>query len=934
MDAGDADVASFFHFLSSAARSLRPKLALPAFTGAEELEPFARRLFRALLAGLPPRPVLVLDDLHEVPPASAVEDLVRILVEELPTGAAVVLVARGDPPDALARSRAHGGLAVVAPSELELRPGEARALAARHGLLAARSAAAALNRAVGGWAAGLVLLAARGDGAGGAPVAATFDYFAGEVLDREEARTQRLLLEIALLDAPTASLAARATGDPEAPAVLARLARRGLFVLRRGGGEDPAFELHALFRAFLVARGREELPPGRADAVRAGAAAALAERGSAGAETAVGLYLDAGRVDEASRLVVREGPALLAAGRAPRVEAWLARLPAERRAEPWLAYLGAAAAIGRDAPAARRGFEVALAGFEAAGDAAGTWLAWVGAVEATILGWSDFTPIGPLVERLEPLRRRLPVPTPELDARVTLAAFSALSQHAPSHPELPRWAAAARRLALGTGDLRTRLVAGAQCNVQAGWWRGDVADAAALVAALAPEARRSDADPSAAILWLVTEQAFYALAGDHQIAARVAAEAAELAERSAVHLWDGLLYTHAVWRSLAEDDVEGARRHLEKVRLTFRGGALNVAYVQVFEALVALRSGDVRSAAERAREGKALGDAAGNAIPPLMADLVLARTPAADADPALASARERIRALDTPAFEHVLALVEADRALRAGDEGEAARALGAALRLGTAGVQHARYLFSGPELAALLAAALRRGIEPAAAARLARAGGLAPPSDAGAEWPWPVRLRTLGGFGVEREGRPVAEGPRAPRRPLEILAALAVLGARDVPEGAVCDALWPESDADAAQRALETTLHRLRRLVDRGVVVQRARRLTLARDRCWVDLLELEARLDAALAAPARRSGAAGALHGLAGVEEIARLYRGPLLPGDDAPWAAARRDRLRRKLSRWLDAVERAGGPADALRARLIAADPALESIAVRRVG
>jgi hypothetical protein len=109
-------------------------------------------------------------------------------------------------------------------------------------------------------------------------------------------------------------------------------------------------------------------------------------------------------------------------------------------------------------------------------------------------------------------------------------------------------------------------------------------------------------------------------------------------------------------------------------------------------------------------------------------------------------------------------------------------------------------------------------------------------------------------------------------------------------------------------------------------VVQRDRKLSIAADRCWVDALELETRLDAALARLERWPACLEVDH--ADGERVARLYRGPLLAGSDAPWAAAARARVRRKLSRWLEAVERVSRDRDharALRASLAAADPGL---------
>ena len=352
VDPADGDLATLFHYLAEAARAPgrgggSPRL--PTLTPGLDPEIFARRFLRALFAELPTGTVLVLDDLGQVSEEAPLQMVLRVLLDELPDGAAAVLAGRGEPPAALMSARAERTLTVLSAGDLELTAAETLALARRHGFHGGRSEAEALQRSVGGWAAGLVIqLAGERSQAPGRADLATLDYFAGEVFERAEEKTRRVLLETALLDSPTASLAARATGDPDAPRVLATLARRGIFTLRHGT-EDPAFEFHALFRSFLLRRGLEELPPGRAAEVRRAAAQALAERGGADAEAAFALLVEAGADAEAASLLVKSAPGLLASGRGATVEAWLTRLPPGlREADPWLLYFGAVCTMGRD----------------------------------------------------------------------------------------------------------------------------------------------------------------------------------------------------------------------------------------------------------------------------------------------------------------------------------------------------------------------------------------------------------------------------------------------------------------------------------------------------------------------------------------------------------------------------------------------------------
>jgi ATP/maltotriose-dependent transcriptional regulator MalT len=938
VDSGDVEAATLLDYLAEAARAGRRRpLRLPVLAPGLDVEIFARSFCRALLAALPRRAVIVLDDLGEVPADAPLDLVLRTLVEELPRGATLLLVSRGAPPPVLARAGVTGALHRIRAPELELTLSESRAIARRRGITD-RARAEVFHRAAQGWAAGLVLMLARDEAtAVWDEPAAAFDYFAGEVFDRADPGTRRVLLELALLEAPTATLAVRATGDPAAARILASFARRGLFTLRHDG-DDPAFEFHALFRAFLLRRGREELQPGRAAEVRRAAAAALAPRGGDDAAAAGALLVEAGAFEESARLAVREAPALLASGRSRVVEGWIARLPLSlREHDPWLLLWGGAALVGRDHEGARERLERALALFEERGDAAGFWLSWAAVVEATLHAWTDFAHLARRLDELDLLSRRLPIPPGEIEVRVRMAALAALVHHAPDHPALHELGAAAEALALGDGDVRGRLIAGALFQLYSVWWFGDVARARPVVEALRPLARTRDIEPLAAIQWLAMEAPYYVAAGEDAAGASAAQEARRLAEASGVHAWDVVLHSQAIWGALGTDDVSAARGHVEQVAAAARAGnAMDRALVRGFQAATSLRDGLALAALRQAEEAKALGEKHCHPVVHVLADLLLARahvragtgaTP--EAEVAFASAREKIGRIGTGAFAHVLALAEADRATRAGDLEAAVAALARAVPLAHLGAAHASYFFSRPELADLLALALERGVHPEAVRTLIRSRGLLPPAHAGPEWPWSVRISALGPFEIEREGTLLETGSRAIRKPLELLKALVALGGRDVRGEVLADAVWPDAEGDAAHHALETTLYRLRRFLGAGAVLAGDRRLSVAPDGCFVDALELDRRLRTATAA-LERPGGPDPLRAREDAAAIVGLYRGPLLAGEQATWATEVRARLRKRLTRWLEAAaELPGDPAGAgaSAARLRAVDPELSA-------
>jgi DNA-binding SARP family transcriptional activator len=244
-----------------------------------------------------------------------------------------------------------------------------------------------------------------------------------------------------------------------------------------------------------------------------------------------------------------------------------------------------------------------------------------------------------------------------------------------------------------------------------------------------------------------------------------------------------------------------------------------------------------------------------------------------------------------------------------------------------------------PRLAAL---ALAHGIDSPFVEQIVRRYRLPAPVDAPAVWPWPVRIRTLGTFAVDREDAPAQSSRKESRKPMDLLKVLLALGGDHVPVDRLCASLWPEAAGDAARNSFDNTLHRLRKLLgdDRHLTL-RAGGLSLNAATCWTDLSALEA----CLAAPPpaltlEQAGTAGTADAEAGpwVDEVLGLYRGPFLAGDDElPEVLVTRERIENRVARQVIALaqrlEGVGQAAAAIRLyqRLVEHQPLAEDLARR---
>lgn len=108
------------------------------------------------------------------------------------------------------------------------------------------------------------------------------------------------------------------------------------------------------------------------------------------------------------------------------------------------------------------------------------------------------------------------------------------------------------------------------------------------------------------------------------------------------------------------------------------------------------------------------------------------------------------------------------------------------------------------------------------------------------DWPWPLKIQTLGEFRIVRDGAPLLFSRRAGQKPLALLKAIIAYGGRDVSRQQLADNLWPEADGAQADQSFESALHRLRRLTgDKSILLNKGL-VKLDMRRCWVDFFVFE----------------------------------------------------------------------------------------------
>lgn len=950
VDAGDADPASFFYHLGLGAQGagLSKKVHLPLLTpeSLPDLGGFTRRWFRALCAGLPQPSVLVFDNVHEAPPGSPLALMLREALGELPAGTHALLVSRDEPPAEHARLRASRTLAELGWPELRLSADEAAHIAAEGRALPALDTASLLQRC-DGWAAGLTLLLEHARATGGVSDApqtrqALFDYFAAELFDRLPSKTQRLLLRTALLPWISVAMAETLADDGEAGAVLEGLRRKHLFTERRAG-TPPSYQYHALFREFLQQRLQQGSDAHEQSQLASRSARLLAE--AAQPDAALPLYLQAGDTQAAVRLVLQQAPQLAAQGRLQTLAAWIAALPAATtEALPWLGYWLGMCQLGRDPPAARVVLEAAFERFEAGGDALGQAVAVAAILETHNIEFHDFTRLDPWIDRLgRLLSSPPPFPDPAFELAVYSSMLGAMTMRRPEPALLELYSARVRLLLDAVHDVNAR-VGGAIRLLQYHTFMSDLAAGDPLVAYIQLHLSDPRLLPHVHVLWLYFESFWFEMHRYDELRGNRAVDTAiDLMERNDLSHFAVLLRARAAQFCLERGDTQGAARHLAQAVPTLEGHNDTAWHFGVQSWLSMLR-GDHEAAVANARVLVRDRSKAGLWHGDRMALLLLAN--------ALGAAGKRDEAFDAVAQSRTVPIVqkaldtvtadciEAELRLDCGESAEAGALVRQAFSLARRDRLFNTLQWLAPQMSRLCAFALERDIEPAYVTELIRLRGLQAPSPQVSVWPWPIKLHTLGRFELLRDGAPLRfEGGKAQRKPLALLKALVALGGSDVEEDALIDIVWPEGLDGDEQKALDITLHRLRKLLGHDHALRVSdRRVSLDRMLVWVDLWALEHRLSAlvplapaALPEPVDLERAAPA---------ILTLYRGHFLDGEaDRRWLLPVRNRLDGRFQRYVlrlgEHWENASrwSQAAQLYERVIELDPLAEAFYVRQM-
>ncbi len=899
VDHGDKEAATFFYYLGLAAYKVSPrrKKKLPSLVpeSLQHLNVFTRRFFQGLYSRLKAPSVLVFDNYQDALNDKTFNAIVRDGLSEIPEGVKVIVISHNDPPPTFSRMRAYQQMKLITWDDLRLTLDESRELAhKRGGTKLSEEIIQDLQNKTHGWAAGLVLLLERmkieGLSIESTSLATSeliFDYFVAEIFEKLDVEIRDFLLKTSLLPSTTAHIAKELTSNNNASSILSDMAQKNCFTLRHVHNKRVHYQFHYLFRQFLLAKVEEELDHETLMKVKAKAARVLLEDGQK--EAATRLLMECEDWDTLVSLIIKEAPRLIKYDMDDTLERWIKGIPEGIfKVTPWLGYWLGNCRLPFNPAESLTHFENAFDEFRASDDFVGMVRAICGILNSISVEYKDYSQSDRWIDTFSKLLKTHPQAlSRNLEDHATSSFFYIMALRQPDHPDFDLWKERAHRIIEGKGEPDLRMLVGNHLVIHY-CWSERLASAAMVLDTLQMIPLPEEISPLVKARKISAEQLYYLFADLYEECLKARKEGLELARSSGVHIWESQYHLAAALLAVSYGDLQWVEELFSQIVKCFREmeyvNNLHLSYYYFVMGFHSLAIGDIQFSVVNFEKGLHHANVGGTTMPELvnltgMAQALHAIGDERGARQYLDKTRKLGHRMKSSIAEFTCLVLDAQISLDMGEDEVGLKALGRAFALG-ARQRHTNFLGWLPSsMASLAARAMKEGIEVGYVRELVRKRALfpeTPPLDVN-EWPWAVKIFSLGRFEVLIDDKPLTFLRKAPKKPIEMLKALVAFGVSDVSEVRISDVLWPDAEGDNAHTAFTTTLRRLRKLIGVDDAIELVEgKLSLNRRLCWVDITAVGELLEKARSAGhERRAGF---------IEKAAGLYRAtPLMAGDDA---------------------------------------------------
>jgi len=945
LDERDNDPAFFYDsFAGAIAAQSRATRSLPIFSSDDHdrQHAFAQRFAAAFGGQLTNPSLIVLDDVHRVTD-DAMQSALAALMAAATDGSEILLVSESTAPTAFFDLIAARRLALLNDADLHFDTDECRAMTTA--LRVNSTQCDSIAALTGGHAGALVLACEllRGtdpkSALGNATIDRIYSHLLTKLVERMPEQRRELLLQTAFVTHLTRPIA-QALAGVHAAQELNALVDIGL--LRRAQiAEVEVFEAHGLVRqgmqSLVRARGGDMAE--RTLAERTAGVLALNNQ----SEAALSILVNVGSMNLAIQQLQSLAEQYAALGHVDLLLSWIAKLPvAAVRRNAWLCFWTGQTLLRVNEEHARIWFGHAYSAFAINCDKSGMRLAAASTVIALTLEWADLQQLDMWIERHSAAGGEEAIASADLLEPVLLMGSICVALVRGSYPaQLDSEAVISRlRTLLASPSLwlsdDQRLQA-ATILIKHGhaFAEYELARNVIIATRSLPESQAGGALHRGR--WFIAAADTQLVCGDTIRARADLVEAQRLAEQSeSARL--GFEYGFAsADHFMKGHDLQLASEELQRLEdIVTKAPPTQRAEYSRMRARLLLLSGQLTDGLHWAQEAIRMAEPAGLTganMRMFEIELIYALT----ANDQLAEALQVVVKHEYEPREVRLSIEYSLRfLLSAQTDIEALRV--ALLNARQIGFVNLLDRARGP-LAQICEAALANQVESDFVLRIIETKRLSPPPLAGPHWPWPVQVKTLGGFQLEVGGQRYRPSHKAQDKPLELLKLLLscqALGRDSAEKNWIAERLWPDADVDNARKSLDMTVGRLRRLLAHDdAIITHEGRLQLSSDIVWTDIRFL---LVAISHAQFHRDRSVTASRGsnkesAASIAAVLQNYTGPFLADEEgSAWLLAGREAVATKVRQALlvaDAMLDDGAELIPALEKALAADPTSEDLA-----
>lgn len=853
IDALDGDPATFFYYFGQAATSLLvsadPPLPLLTPEYLPHIDVFILRYFEALYQRIKPDSWLIFDNFQDAPDESTLSQLLAAAVRQLPPHVTIAFLSRSAPPPIMVRFIANQTMRPIGWNQLAFTPNEFTAFLESSDSRFAIGDTESLYQMTKGWIAGAILwlLSYRGD-----PLLSTlpkdyaqehiFGYFASEILEKSGAEIRHFLLQTALLPHMTAEMAAELTGMA-AEEILEILYRQNFFLEKRRLPEI-SYQYHPLFHEFLLQQAERVFG---VDALRiqlCNAAAILENRGLP--EEAIRLYQQAEAYVQMHAIIISLAQSLINQGRYAVLANWIGYLPENYiEKHPWLIFWQGISNITSNPQESSMLCTRAYELFARQDDLIGQVISWSAVIDTLMIMRKGFTQLDQWISEGDRLGNLLPENEESVDlvGRFSAGMLLALLLCNQGHPDLEKWQirceslldrCQSRQVAM---DLMKNLCWSYNCLGQG---RKSLTIESRIKLFLQTE----NLQPLQQILSNVLLAHLSFNKGHLRECNHLVENSIQQAQETGIHFFDFMALGYNVYCDLGVGNHEQAFISLTRLKSFLSPYAIwDHGQYHYLLAWYTMQIGDMIGAQRQLESAVHFVRSCGNPFTLalcqiLQSQIYLELGNFDKAEDLLGNILNDTRLGHSGTINFLVDLAFAGCAYMQNKVKEAQQYCKSAFFSVNKEGAWMPFGLSHGKLRIICAKALEAGIEENSVLESIKLWRLTPPEEeiTDEQWPWPVCVYTLGRFEIHRAGKPLVLSAKTPRKPLELLSLLICAGQTGISREKIADKLWSDSDGDLAIRSLNTTLHRLRKLLgSNDTVVQKGDRLMLNSNLCWVD---------------------------------------------------------------------------------------------------